>query len=112
MFSYLYNGKQHTTTTAAYCEKLGMDAEAIEQLQQDDVLHAEHRWNEVRAERALRMSDIEWRLHRMYREDMLGLARTDSEDAIIEVHQYMQALADTPNNAATPDEVVWPVLDV
>lgn len=112
MFSYLYNGIEHTDTSGDYCRQLGMNGEQIRRLQQDAATHNEDYWALIRIERDRRMRAVEWRLHRMYREEMLGMPRSDSEDVILDVHRYMQQLADVPQQSATPDDVEWPVLDI
>lgn len=112
MFSYLYDGAEHTDTSTDYCAKLGMTDEQTRSVQQDAAAHAESEWSKIRNERMRRIYDVEWRIHRMYREDKLGIPRTDSDDDMVAMHRYIQTLAELPEQFSTPEAVEWPVLNL
>lgn len=60
-------------------------------------------WDEIRAERDLRMKDFEWRYSRYERQVRIGTPTTDN---ILDLDSYMQALADiTLQNI---ENIVWP----
>ncbi len=112
MFSYLYDGIEHVDTSTNYCAKLGMNDETICSIQKDAAAHTESQWKAIRAERNRRIYAVEWRIGRMYREDQLGIPRTDNDKTMQALHSYIQALAELPEQFGTPEAVVWPVLNL
>lgn len=60
----------------------------------------------IRKERDKRMDSFAWRIERNTREVSLGLTPTDD---ITILHQYMQELADVPEQPGFPDTVEWPI---
>ena len=87
MFSYFYEGVEHTDTSTEYCAKLGMNDEQIQSVQQDALNHSETQWSIIRAERLKRIYEMEWRINRMFRENTLELTRTDSDETMQAVHR-------------------------
>ena len=63
-------------------------------------------WDNVRAARDSKISDVEWRYNRFYRNERLSLPQVDS---IALLDAYMQALADITNQL-DPHNIVWPSL--
>lgn len=59
----------------------------------------------VRGERDRRIADLAWRYERHARELRLGLPPTDDLTAL---DDYIQALADVPEQAGFPHTVDWP----
>jgi len=68
-------------------------------------LSLEDKSNRVRLERNQRINDVMWRVHRHRREEALRLPPTDD---IIKLYQYIQALADIPEQDGFPTSVIWP----
>lgn len=67
----------------------------------DKVVTAE----QVRSRRDAMIDDVSWRYERHAREERLGLAFTDSIEAL---DAYIQALCDITTQPGFPGSVVWP----
>lgn len=59
----------------------------------------------ARAERDARIAAVSWRYERHAREERLGIPFSDD---IGELDEYIQALADVPEQAGFPGEIDWP----
>lgn len=66
---------------------------------------AEQQATAVRAERDARISAVSWRYERNAREARLGIPFTDD---IAELDEYIQTLADVPEQEGFPFQVAWP----
>ena len=64
-------------------------------------------WATIRNNRDERISEVEWRYNRYYRNERLGLPQ---QDLIADLDNYVQALADITNQE-NPFELVWPELN-
>ncbi|WP_257293640.1 phage tail assembly chaperone [Endozoicomonas sp. YOMI1] len=110
MFSFIYNDQHHTNTDTEFLVSLGMDDEAVESVQWDAADYERQQWQQIKDQRDKRIYAVEWRIHRMYREEQLGLPRSDDDVTIQKLHEYIQALADLPQTFANTSDVVWPEL--
>jgi hypothetical protein len=68
----------------------------------------EEKWDEVRMTRDQKMKDFEWRYVRYERERRMGIPTTDD---ITKMDFHMKQLADIPNVATSPDNIIWPMWD-
>ena len=110
MFSFIYNDRHHTNTETDFLTSLGMDADAIESVQRDAEDYEQLQWQQIKFERDRKIYAVEWRIHRMFREEQRGLPRSDDDDTINRIHDYIQALADLPQQFARAADVEWPEL--
>ncbi len=108
MFSFIYNGQHYANTDAKFLASLGMDEDTIESIQRDAGDYDRQQWHRFDEVRAAKIMAVEWRIHRMYREDQLGLKRTDDDAMIQKIHEYIQALADLPQQFHSVDDIEWP----
>ena len=108
MFSFIYNDRHHTNTDTEFLVSLGMDDESVESVQRAAADYERQQWQQIKVQRDKRIYDVEWRIHRMYREEQLSLPRSDGDAMIQKIHEYIQALADLPQQFARADDVEWP----
>lgn len=93
-------------------QKVSWNAQLLQWVLEDktlEELQAETKtlWNQIRAERDKRISEVTWRYERYARYERLRITQVDS---IEELDKYVQALADVPQNQNDPYDIVWPVL--
>ena len=110
MFGFIYNDRHHTNTDTDFLTSLGMDEEAIESVQRDADDYDQQQWQQIKALRDQKIYAVEWRIHRMFREDQLAMDRSDDDATIQCIHLYIQALADLPERFDRASDVEWPEL--
>lgn len=61
--------------------------------------------NQIRVQRDEAIQKIQWRIERFNREAFLNLPHKDN---LLSLQEYVQALADIPQQQGFPENIVWP----